>query len=70
MCASVRSSTRIFTSPPRATGELPFVVKATAPGPFQAELRIFLDTGYLEMPTVGIRGTAIGDPVVNDSENP
>jgi len=52
--------------PPRAIGELAFVVKATAPGPFQADLRIFLDTGYLEMPTVGIRGTAVGEPVVND----
>ncbi len=47
--------------PPHATGTLAFAVKADHPGPFAAELRIFIDVGYLAMPTIGITGTAVGE---------
>ena len=42
---------------------MPFEVKPSRPGDFKAELKIFLDDGYLRTQKVSVRGTALDAPL-------
>jgi hypothetical protein len=40
---------------------MPFEVKPSRPGPFEADLSIFVDDGRLHVQPVSVRGNAITD---------